>query len=84
MPISVTLATDKDVYSSGETVTVTYLVTGANGRVITVTGQATVDGTVYPAETIVNISSTRSYGQPTGTGLTFVVTSNPAIWTATA
>jgi hypothetical protein len=69
----------------GATVTATYAVTGAPAdRVLTVNGDATLDGAPMTATGTFTLTHTTTFSAPTAAGMTFVATADPKVWTATA
>lgn len=68
----------------GQTVTATYGITGADAtdRVLTVTGNATLDGQALTATGSFTLSHVKAYQAPTVSGLTFAPTADPKVWTA--
>lgn len=78
----------------GQTVTLTYNVTGADpvppsSRQIPVDGTATVDGVELDYDGVLNVTDPGhtpvvTYQAPTAAGMTWVATANPRVWTAVA
>ncbi len=85
MAVTVTLTADKTTYNVGDTITLTYTVTGATASTITFTGTVTVDGTVYPASTGTIIANHAvTYTAPTGGVKPIVATGSANVFTTTA
>lgn len=89
MAVSATLTVSPTAPNHGDTVTATYTVsgnTGSGGGTATVSGDVNVGGVDYQLSTTLTVPGTGplpvTYSVPTCPGLTFVVTSNPAVFTA--
>ena len=87
--ISASASVDKPTPAHGDTVTLTYAVsgnTGSGAQQITVTGNVNVGGVNYPVTVPLTLPATAglpvTYSTPTAPGLTFQTTGNPAVFTA--
>lgn len=95
MAVAVTLTLDKTSPARGETVTATYAVTGNAGTPAGQPQQTTVHGVAVIGDQHIDVDTTltlpgtpavpplsETFTVPTVTGLTFVATSNPKVFTA--
>jgi len=89
MPVSCDVNASPSAPAHGETVTVTYSVTGndpIDPTSATITGRVVVGGTPYDVSTAVTLPGTPAasvtYDVPLCTGLSFISTSDPAVFTA--
>lgn len=89
MPVSCDMNASPSAPAHGETVTITYSVQGndpIDPTSATITGRVVVGGTPYDVSTAVTLPGTPAasvtYDVPLCTGLSFVSTGNPAVFTA--
>jgi len=89
MPVSCDMNASPSAPAHGETVTITYSVQGndpIDPTSATITGRVVVGGTPYDVSTAVTLPGTPAasvtYDVPLCTGLSFVSTADPAVFTA--
>jgi hypothetical protein len=89
MPVSCDLNVDNPTPAHGDTLTFTYTVAGNDPiapQGATISGHVVVGGVGYDVSTNMTLPGTPAqsvtYDSPSGGGLTFASTSNPAVFTA--
>jgi len=89
MPVSCDMNASPSAPAHGETVTITYSVQGndpIDPTSATITGRVVVGGTPYDVSTAVTLPGTPAasvtYDVPLCTGLSFVSTADPSVFTA--
>ncbi len=89
MSVAVSLIISPVAPAHGQVITATYVVTGNTGTpagTVTVTGKAVVGSVSYPVTGTLTLAGTpalsQSFATPFCTGLTFLPTAHPAVFTA--
>jgi hypothetical protein len=89
VPVSCDMNVDDPTPDHGDTITVTYSVDGndpVDPQTATISGRVVVGGVPYDLSTNLTLPGTPSapvtYGVPACTGLSFVATADPAVYTS--
>ena len=89
MAVTCDLGVDNSTPNHGDTITVTYTVTGNDAvdpSAATISGRVVVGGVGYDVSTSVTLPGTPaaavSYGVPACTGLDFLASADPAVFTS--